>query len=151
LGNVENGWFAQLAHAVQAAGRTTLNFVSCGNHWGDRFYSSMDAAANHYIARVNDQAISQALANGATQHQALSAANAVLETKANPKTLKELASLACDGTSIAGQTVKGVATPVYVPMDFLGMLTPILIGAGVLGGIYLLADAFSGSPASSRR
>ena len=147
LGNVETGWFAQVAHACQAVSQASLNFVSCGWRWGANLYNNIEAGANTYIAGVNERAVNQALANGATQHQALSAGSANLEAIADPKTIEDLANLASHGTAVIGETVKNAVTlPTASPLNVLGVLKPLLIGFGILSGTYILAGEAEDRP-----
>ena len=114
LGDVETGWFANLARGCRAAGQGTLNVVSCGHKWGDRLYSQLDADANEHVSRVNDAAISHALANGASRHQAFAAGSAAMETIAVPTDAKESLKLASRGDEIVSKTLK------YEPIKDLG-------------------------------
>lgn len=153
LGNVENGWFAQLAHGCQALSQGTLNLVSCGNQWGDKFYGQMENAANQYVAGVNEHAIQKAITEGATQHQALSAGTAALEKVAQPANVGELLNLAGAGVKVSADTVGSSAKEVFNaanPPASFEALTPLLAGLGILGGAYVVTNLCCNGPAPSK-
>ncbi len=139
LGNVENGWFAQLAHGCEWAGRNTLNAVSLGGHWGDKLYGEMHKVVDAHVTTLNQQAIDQALQQGCTQHQALSSASAAMENIADPKTVVDLTKLFSVGATACLETGKNLVVEALTP-DLLGALAPLGIGLAVLGGAYLSAD-----------
>lgn len=148
LGNVENGWFAQLAHGCEWASRGTLNFVSCGNQWGDHVYGTMHDAANAHVGAINQQAINDAMARGQTQIQALNTASAKMDGIADPKTFEQGGELLSAGTAVSGQTVSAVGTDMmnaiksFMTPDYM----PLVIGAGVLGTAFAAASVL-GAPA----
>ena len=145
LGDVETGWFASVAHGCRAVSRTVLNGVSCGQQWGDRLYSSIEAAAEGHVGGINEQTIHEAAAQGATLQQALAAGSAALEKVAQPSDVVDVATLAAHGTGVIGRMLSDAAFPAQSSMDVLGSLAPLLIGAAVLSGSYLVSDTLSKS------
>lgn len=135
LGDVNNGWFAQLAGAGEWLGRQ----VGLGT-----VYDHMETAANTHMQNVSNQAQATALANGATPVQALQQANGALNSYANPQGLGDLGKLFGTGAQVAYEGTSNAIAKATAP-DYSGLLT-ILAGAGVVGGVYLLADNMSSSP-----
>lgn len=148
------GWFDTVCGWCEAAGHTTLNAVSLGGRWGDKFYGAMDGAASaHVTGLANDayqQTLQTALSNGSSQLDAEILANKAMGMKMDalisPNSLSDIGDLLSSGMSIGKDTITKVC-------DFssanLGLLVPVLIGAGVLGGVYLMADSLS--PSTPRR
>jgi hypothetical protein len=141
LGNVNDGWFAQLAHGCENVGR----FFGLG-----RVYDNMGVAAERHITQVNQDAINRALAQGQTPMQALQTANGMLERDyIHPQGIGDLGPLTSAGFSTMREGVSTTINP-----DGLGALMPLLVGAGVLGAGFLAANALGGSgetPRPSRR
>lgn len=130
------GWFDQVGNFCTSAGRC----VGLGG-----FYDSyMIPVANNYIKQVNDTAYDEAIKLGKSPIQALSAANVKLDAYSDPKSFHDLGSLLSSGISIAKDSTNQAAhgNPVEG-------LTPLLIGAGVLGAGYVVASAFADSTATS--
>ncbi len=100
LGNVNDGWFAQLAHGIESVGRSMLNLISCGNGWGDKLYDNMATAATAHVETINQKAITQALRRSATKQQAIAAGSSAMERLINPNRAKEVAELFSAGSSV---------------------------------------------------
>lgn len=137
LGNVNDGWFAQLAHGCENVGR----FFGLGG-----LYDNMGAAAERQITQINDNNINQALAQGQSPMQALQTANGILERNyIHPQGIGDLGPLVSTGWSTMREGVAHTVNP-----DGLGALMPLLVGAGVLGAGYLAANAMGGSGEPAR-
>ena len=137
LGNVETGWFATLAHGCQSLCQGSLNLVSGSGRWGDKFYGTMERVAVEHIEQISNNAVTTAKAAGATDIGALQSANQTLEGIANPHSLSEFGGLLQSGLTITRDTI---VQSVQTTPDLLGALMPIIIGAGVLGTLYVCLD-----------
>lgn len=141
LGDVNDGWFAKLAHGCEWMTKTALNAISCGARWGDSYYAHLGQAADAHAASLNERTVALALANGTTNQQALSGGSAAMERLANPANATELAQLVRAGSTAALEGIRSSVTP--APPDFLGLLMPLLIGVGALGATCVVADTLS--------
>lgn len=120
---------------------------SAGRYLGfGSVYDNMEKSANDRMKKISDDAYNQAIAQGMNPQQALNAANKAIE---NANTLGTAVGVMRDG-------VHGAVAD--SSKEQLKGLTPLLIGAGVLGGGYILVSAFTGgsssppaTPRSSRR
>ena len=136
LGNVENGWFAQLCHGCEDLSSGVINLFNPGS--GEKFYGTMNQVANERVGKINQQAFDEAKKNGATDAEAYAKASAAMDGLANPESMKDFGKLFGTGRSVADCTMAKYAGQ---GKEFdLGALTPVLIGVGVLGGGFLLAD-----------
>ncbi len=134
LGNVENGWFAQVAHFGEGMGR----FLGLGG-----VYENMEKGATQRIEGINNSAYNAAIAQGKTPIQAHQAANGELGKYSNPHSANDFGNLLASGAGTARDAVFKALSP-----DNMEAAAPLLLGAGLLGAGYLVADAFtSSSPA----
>lgn len=148
LGNVSDGWFAQIAHGIESAGRTLF---------GNGVYNNMEIAANQHVGAINQQAIHNALAGSATPHHAIQAGTTAIAPLVNP-TVRQLPQLTITGvqtmTTAVRQTIVDVLPDLtsWLPRmpDLTGWLMPLLIGVGILGGGSLLVGALA-SPSTPRQ
>ena len=136
LGDVNDGWFAQLAHGVENGGRWVGNLVT-GGSGGDTFYNNMGNQANTVVSNINQNAINAATANGATPHQALNAGSNAMEPLINP-TVSDLPNLVATGGQVATNTVAETVGNALAP-DF----SSLLIGGAIAGGAILLGNLMS--------
>lgn len=145
------GWFDTVCGWCETAGRTTLNTLSLGGSWGDKFYSAMDTQASQHMTRLatetHAEALQSALSNGSSGLQAEILANKAAGLKMDaiisPGSLEDMGDLLSSGISIGSDTIKNACD---ISGGDLGLLVPVLIGAGVLGGVYMIADNLSPSP-----
>ncbi len=148
LGDVNTGWFAQLAHGCESVGRSCLNGISGSGRWGDAFYGTMEQQANNYVQGVNNAVIQQQVQNGATQMQALNAASAEMSRLANPQNLSDLGNLTGAGLSVSGSTVKQTIANGLTAgseIDWSAILPWAIGGVAAVGGTLLLAKHFERS------
>ncbi len=148
LGDVNDGWFAKLAHGVEDVGRGVGNFFT-GGSGGDTFYNNMGNQANQVVSNINQNAINQATAAGATPHQALNAGSAAMDRLTNPQNASDLLNLTGAGAQTAGNTVADTVGNLMPSPDLGGLM----MGALAVGGTLLACEMFSSSPstpASSR-
>jgi hypothetical protein len=113
---------------------------SIGSFFGlGGYYESVDSYMLKSAQNVSDQAYNAAIKSGETPIAALNSANAALEPYANPSSLADWGGLIGKGFEGMKHGINSINQPA------LADVAPLLIGAGVIGGGYLAANAFLGS------
>jgi hypothetical protein len=97
----------------------------------------MGRQAETVVTGINQRTIDNAVANGATQQQALQQGSAAMDRLANPQNASDLLNLGGAGAQTAGNTVLDTLTPSF---DLSG----ILIGALAIGGTLVACEMCSG-------
>ncbi len=145
------GFWSGLADGVCAVGKACestcrwgLNTVSGDARWGDEFYDGM----LHPAVRARVEAMSPETIERLATPDSASDFTEILGTavEASADTTRTLGGHAVEAAKeVAKDAVGYIREGVEaIAPDTLGMLAPLALGAGVLGGGYLLLDAFSG-------
>lgn len=109
----------------ESASRATLNFISGRRKWGDTLYDDiMQPTIDGHISNLPMEQVSRI---------------------ANPANASDFGALLTAGGQGSVDTLANVGAKILpdINNNLLGALTPLLIGAGALGGAYLLLEAMT--------